>query len=199
MISFLVSVVLAILLFGGTISCMSKLFKLSDQASNSFENLVKEIKEFSKKSQEKETQGVVLVMDENSIIFKFDKPEDIITEKARLTYPANQCGGKRCMVLCKGFKEEEGIWECELMKGIPLEEGEEVVMLYLARLNIEAADPLNFLSTIQVVNMPQRAEIVLEKKGGKVWVKPWISAEEKAKEEEGKYEYEHDPTLVPMD
>ena len=74
MIKFLVTVLLALLIFAPACIFTSNLFRLSTQASQNFDELAKEINELDSGAK----SNFLLIMDEKSYIAKFDKDSDIL-------------------------------------------------------------------------------------------------------------------------
>lgn len=128
MIEFLVTVVLAILIFTPVCLATSKLLKLSDQARDSFTDFAGEIKKFAGENVKiGDKKLVLLIMDEESGIIPFNDEEPVLVftkytapdflligEKERATlietnyyvsYQRQTCKGVPCVCLCREFAE----------------------------------------------------------------------------------------------
>lgn len=119
MLKFLLTVILAIIIFAPACILTSKFFRLSAQAKDNFADLHSEMETFAKKASVGDYTGFALIMDENSYVAKFDVGTDILDDVTvdpypgkkltfwawRLNYPYPlQCKGKECLVLCREFE-----------------------------------------------------------------------------------------------
>ncbi|MFC1686848.1 hypothetical protein ACFL0E_00640 [Nanoarchaeota archaeon] len=171
MVKFLVTILITIIIFAPTIAFISKTFRISEQAESNFSNFMGEIKSLAASSKEKDEKTFVLILDKNTFIFKFNKAEDLVTKKIKLSYPKNQCLGKECIVLCQEIDFGDVV-SCKKMRGFPLEEGVKVVPFFLSRFNQEVdLSPGLGLETHSIIDMPRRNEITIQKESGKIYVK----------------------------
>lgn len=171
MIKFLVTMLITILVFGSTILVLSKLFRLSEQAENNFDKFVTEIQTLAANDKEDDKTSFVLILDRNTFIWKFSKPEDLVTESVKFEYPKGQCKGKECIVLCKDFvlDSESKKFSCKKTIGKPLEQKDTVMPFFLYRFG--EILPMGWEKTIDTSNVPRRTALVLQKESGKVYVR----------------------------
>ncbi|MBI4151597.1 hypothetical protein HY496_01390 [Candidatus Woesearchaeota archaeon] len=113
MVNFLVTVVLAILIFGSAGAIIAKVLGVEQQAKQNFYQLHKELKEFAESG--KILSGYIIILDEESFVAKFDankatnlylkrtykSPTDeyFVTDSLEID-PPSQCNGKDCLVFC---------------------------------------------------------------------------------------------------
>lgn len=125
MTKFLVGILLAIILFGGSAYMMSKFFRVSDQARNNFYDFNKEIKEFAKKSANGDKSSFLSIMDEKTFLTLYTKesadqkksldvrsPREFRSSIKMFKYPQAECQGKACFCLCQKIGEKNPI-NCE--------------------------------------------------------------------------------------
>ncbi|MBI2151877.1 hypothetical protein HYU21_04085 [Candidatus Woesearchaeota archaeon] len=129
MIDFLVTILLAIIIFAPACYFLGKMFTFSEQAKDSFFDLTKEIKSFAKDQKKTETSQL-LILDEGSFValFKdqekqliysteeFQNPGGEIVETADMdlvevsgyyfAYPVQSCTQLPCACLCRKISDE---------------------------------------------------------------------------------------------
>ena len=112
MVDFLTTVLLAIIIFVPTCYALSKVFVLSDQAKNSFEDFATEIQKFSKDENALKTTGVVILDKETSLVL-YNQPEQKLAffqegsfswKAYYLPYPQDKCEATPCLCLCRKFE-----------------------------------------------------------------------------------------------
>lgn len=126
MVKFLVTILLAIIIFAPACIISSKIFRLSSQAKENFGDFVKEIKEVSAAG-EGEKRSFMLIMDKGSFaaLFPHDEQTHPADSKPAINlgskylglpprvvcisfiYPTNECKGKPCLCLCREYRIEE--------------------------------------------------------------------------------------------
>lgn len=124
MMKFLVTMVLALIIFAPACAISSKLFRLSNQAKENFVDFVITIKELHKKGEDLEQRTSILILDDNSLIAFFKKGTDTIyfrtgkeastsSGPSSLAYSRGRsCGTEACACLCREFITENGAIEC---------------------------------------------------------------------------------------
>ncbi len=130
MLKFLLTVILAIIIFAPACILTSKFFRLSAQAKDSFQDFTDLVTKQVEKSKVGDYTGFMTILDDETYVAKFDngKPLDLLfTRKyeggprpfdvmARFSVIApSQCKGKNCFVLCQKFSidYESGSLSCE--------------------------------------------------------------------------------------
>lgn len=117
MLPFLVSVLLALLIFVPTCMKVSELFATSSQAKQDFVDFINEIKDFNEDAQVGDKLATILIMDDGNFIAFFKKDEGkttisawSIVEELSTTYklyshsyPANNCEKEWCACLCTDY------------------------------------------------------------------------------------------------
>ena len=118
MLKFLLTIILAIIIFAPACILTSKFFRLSDQAKSSFQDFTDLVAKQAEKAKAGDYTGVMTILDDETYMAKFDsgKPLDVLfTRKyeggprpfdtmARFSVIApSQCKGKDCFVLCQKF------------------------------------------------------------------------------------------------
>ena len=145
MVNFLVTVVLAILIFGGATAIIAKVLGVDQQAKQNFYKLDKELREFAQS--DKDLSGFLMILDEESYVAKFTKdtnlnllvlvrrtpigtsvspvPVEPIDESQKRVYQyPSQCAGKDCLVLCKKLAMIDDTWtvRCDEALILPVSE-----------------------------------------------------------------------------
>src|SRR3989338_7713352 len=101
MFDFVLTVLLAIIIFGPAVMIILKFFGFSsDQAKESFFDFVEEIEDFKEESSNGELRSLLLILDENSYVAKFDAGRNIVSNyqlgdqiwSFQLSYPP-ECSG----------------------------------------------------------------------------------------------------------
>lgn len=142
MVNFLVTVVLAILIFGGATAIIAKVLSVDQQAKQNFYRLDKELREFAQS--DKDLSGFLMILDEESYVAKFTKDTNlnllirakIIIEfggtrfeyqKRVYEYPP-QCAGKDCLVFCKKLAMIDDTWTVRCDEAIILPVSEKFII-----------------------------------------------------------------------
>ncbi len=133
MLNFLTSLLIAIFLFGTAFGIVSKVFRTSSQAKESFIEFLEDIEDFSNGG--KELDSSLLIMDEESLVILFkNKERKLILSQSKadfdasvtssflapdpeeikkridwkynfyFSYPANYCTKEECACLCDSFR-----------------------------------------------------------------------------------------------
>ncbi len=128
-VNMLITVVLAIVIFGSASAVIAKIFGIDQQGKQNFFKLNTELQDFAKSN--KKISGYMMVLDEESFVAKFDagKPLDLLFTrkydkgtgssfevKGRFSIDSPPpCGGKDCLVFCKPFSldYEHGKMTCD--------------------------------------------------------------------------------------
>ncbi len=117
MLKFLATLILALIIFIPACLFTSSLFRMSDQAKDSFGNFAKVLQDFAVSNEE--SKSFLLVMDEDTFITNFQQGRNIIFNKEistpggmenyeySLSYPSEQCEGQDCICLCRKIDETE--------------------------------------------------------------------------------------------
>ncbi len=130
MLKFLLTVILAIIIFAPACILTSKFFRVSDQAKSNFQDFTDLITKQAEKAKVGDYTGFMTILDDETYVAKFDsgKPLNLLfTRKyesgprsfdvaARFSVLApSQCNGKDCFVLCQKFSidYESGSVSCE--------------------------------------------------------------------------------------
>ncbi len=109
MLNFIATVLLAIIIFVPATLLISKLFRLSAQGEDSFNDLVKEIEDLAENGED-ESHTILLIMDEQTLIIGYNAQQD-----AKLCLDLNlctiapypeKCAGKSCICLCREFTSQ---------------------------------------------------------------------------------------------
>lgn len=116
MLEFLVTVILALLIFTPTCIFTSKFFRISQQAGENFHAFVDELEAFAQDEQ-RLSKTAVLIMDEETVIIGFNKPQPVVT-----------CVEGLYLHMCKEW-EVPNVQECSgpcicLIRKMKLPEGE---------------------------------------------------------------------------
>ena len=82
MLEFLVTVILAIIIFAPSCLFASKFFRLSDQAKQNYNDFAHDISDLAKNGKAGEKKSVLLILDAETGLFYFEKPELKITVDA---------------------------------------------------------------------------------------------------------------------
>ena len=136
-LSFLVTIIFSILLFGTAVGIGAKLLRLSGQASDNFDVFYDLFKNVAESDKTDVPSGFMLIVDENTFIaglkkgssinIKMDKllciaevstcDRQIIDENFIKTYNyPNECQDKDCLILCREFElSEETLGNTELI------------------------------------------------------------------------------------
>lgn len=167
MVKFLTTLLLAILIFAPACLFAGKLLKISDETTKNFNNFVDEVKAIAV-SPDGTKRSYMLILDENSFIFKFTETKDLVTESFNLTYP-KECENKECILLCRLADLNDEKIGCSDYFARPLGDNENVAGMFLYRFNIKKpwVSPANTDS----LYMSKRQAVQIEKTGGKVHVK----------------------------
>lgn len=104
MVNFLVTVVIAILVFGSASVIIAKVLGVDEQGKKNFFRLHQELLEFAK--DDKPVYSYLLILDKNTYVAKFDANKDINVGKVYgiesvFLYPKTSCKEKDCLVLCR--------------------------------------------------------------------------------------------------
>ncbi|GEM_PF-4067163 len=107
MVEFLVTVILALIIFVPTCIFISNFFRLSDQAQVSFLNFSKTLEHFPQN--EKKDVTSILIFDENTFVIGYNQNKDteLCTSEGicgKTKYPT-ECQGQSCLCLCTTSKE----------------------------------------------------------------------------------------------
>lgn len=108
MTSFLITVILAIIIFVPTCYGFSKLFRLSDQAKESFDNFADAVAKLPASEQKKTSEILILDQDTFVIAYNANKNAALCTAQNQCgesLYPAEECQGKSCLCLCQKFED----------------------------------------------------------------------------------------------
>lgn len=105
MVKFLVTVILALLIFAPTCMFTSKLFRLSDQAKENFKEFAILVREAHQTQQQR---AHLLVLDKDSFVVGYtaNKNTEICTAQGSCgttLYPP-ECGGESCVCLCREYQ-----------------------------------------------------------------------------------------------
>lgn len=121
LVKFLLTVLLALIIFTPACIFTSKLFRLSDQAGDSFGQFVTELKKFATEAKDGDHKNVVLTIDEESGIFFFqNKERQFFHEEIKIesnsegsndrkkvvryfAFPDQSCKKLPCVCLCREF------------------------------------------------------------------------------------------------
>jgi len=115
MLQFLVTVILAIIIFFPACAITSKLFGVGGQAEESFDSFVKEVKDLAKNGAIDEQREFILILDLNTLILAYNADQDIRmclntpggAEDCTVSkYPEQECSGKSCLCLCGEYSTE---------------------------------------------------------------------------------------------
>lgn len=104
MVKFLLTVILAIIIFAPACLLTSKFFRLSQQGKTNFNDLYKTLQDFAKKGEQGKFTGFTLILDENTYVTKFDAGIDYRVYDVPdivFLYPKAECKDKDCLVLCR--------------------------------------------------------------------------------------------------
>jgi hypothetical protein len=115
----ILGVLFAIIIFAPSIFLASQLFGASQQAKENFNDFVNEVKDFAKDSQDGDIRNFMLIMDENSAIYGFNKDSLGIQfhggtvgitrtrilgtndyHRHYIIYPEDKCNNQNCICLC---------------------------------------------------------------------------------------------------
>jgi len=117
MLHFIISIIIAILLFSVAFGFVAKVFSLSDQAADSFTDLAKEANDFGKSTKDKSSK--LLILDVGTIVVAFVPGERIFMYKEYIDPQApddegftfnyffpqpQECNNKPCLCLCREYK-----------------------------------------------------------------------------------------------
>lgn len=154
MLKFLVTIILAILVFLPACLFLSNFFRLSEQAEKSFVEFSEAIKEVPTLEDKKKTQ--ILILDKDTFVAGYNANQNVqlCTENGMCgisSYPA-ECQGKSCLCLCQTF-EETGFKSsgesipcpkrtCQLMEGINFADGLSVANFHLDEKEMKKAPNL---------------------------------------------------------
>jgi len=108
MTSFLITVILALIIFVPTCYGISKLFRLSDQAKGSFDNFAETLTKLPASEQKKTSEILVLDQDTFVIAYNANQNTKLCTAQnncGESIYPAAECEGKSCFCLCQKFED----------------------------------------------------------------------------------------------
>ena len=121
-LDFLVTLLLAIIIFAPACYFATNLFRLSDQSSNNFKDLSNEIIDLAGKGKNVEPRTFNLIMDENSFIVLFNDSGSVIIDKGyfrqtsnvyfgekNFSYPSLECSNQACLCLCRTYDVEDKI------------------------------------------------------------------------------------------
>ena len=158
MTSFLITVILAIIIFVPTCYGISKLFRLSDQAKGSFDNFAEAITKLPASEQKKTSEILILDQDTFVVAYNANQNTKLCTAQndcGESIYPAAECAGKSCLCLCQKF-EDTGFKS----------EGEDISCIDIGRVckkmdNIQFASGLlinNFYLDKKIQSAPNTAE-----------------------------------------
>ncbi len=135
-VNMIITVVVAILVFGSASMIVAKVFGIDQQGKKNFYKLNTELADFAKS--DTKLSGYMMVLDEETFVAKFDngKSLDLLFTreyKARQSFKVKghfsidqprECAGKDCMVFCKKFSLDYGMGKitCDEITVIPLED-----------------------------------------------------------------------------
>ncbi len=108
MTSFLITVILALVIFVPTCYGISKLFRLSDQAKGSFDNFAKVLEQLP--SSENKKTSEILILDQDTFVIAYNAHQNTKLCTAQndcgeSIYPAAECAGQSCLCLCREFED----------------------------------------------------------------------------------------------
>lgn len=121
MLHFIISVILAIILFSIAFGMVAKVFSLSDQAKDSFNDLVNEINQFADST--RESTSKLLIMDADTIVTAFMPGETVYvyedlsdplpfvpSETRHVYFPQpKECNDEACLCLCRDTRDERNL------------------------------------------------------------------------------------------
>ena len=144
MTSFLITVILAIIIFVPTCYGVSKLFRLSDQAKDSFDNFAEVVKQLP--STENKKTSEIIIIDKGTLLVGFNANYKVQYCAANgacgeISYPAT-CNGKACLCLCQEYSYESASASepilcsdrsCKALEGIQFAEKMGMTNFYLTK------------------------------------------------------------------
>lgn len=111
MIKFLVTIVLALIIFAPACAISSKLFRLSSQAKENFVSFIDEIEVLHRDGENNEQKTSILILDEGSFISLFKEGTETVSLRSgsmSFSRPLKRCWDKACACLCREFSVAEG-------------------------------------------------------------------------------------------
>ena len=126
MVDFLVTILLAIIIFVPACLLSSKLYQQSDESKSSFYDFVSEVEKFSKDARDGEIKSVLLNVDVDSPVVFFKDKEKVLVDienvlvpegEAATTedfyyyfnFPSEKCSNLPCLCLCQEYSSGEAI------------------------------------------------------------------------------------------
>jgi len=108
MTSFLITVILALIIFVPTCYGISKLFRLSDQAKEGFDDFADTLTKLPTSEQKKTSE--ILILDQDTFVIAYNAHQNTKLCTAQndcgeSLYPAAECAGQSCLCLCQEFKD----------------------------------------------------------------------------------------------
>lgn len=105
MTSFLITVILALIIFVPTCYGISKLFRLSDQAKGSFIELGKNLEQLPSLEHKKKSE--IIILDKDTLLIGFNAQQKVqycaaTNDCGEVAYPI-ECEGKACLCLCREY------------------------------------------------------------------------------------------------
>lgn len=137
MVSFLTTLILALIIFVPACMGVSKFFRLSDQAKDNFNNFVKEIQSLAKDGKEGENRNDVLILDQATAAVYFEPNSEEVKVEVNADFwswnfptdytiyikPPGKCEkGKGCLCLIRKAKFDATWWELAPSKVIITED-----------------------------------------------------------------------------
>lgn len=135
MVKFLLTMILAIIIFAPACLLTSKFFRLSEQGKTNFNDLYKALKDFAKKGEQGKFTGFMMIMDDETYLAKFDQGEQINVFLTRQydgvrpfevpvrfkIKPPSECKND-CLILCRkvfvDYEQKEIRCEEQIIKSI---------------------------------------------------------------------------------
>ena len=134
-VNMLVTIVLAILVFGSASVIIAKVLGVDEQGKQNFFRLHRELQEFAEKSKPGDLTGFTLILDEDTFVAKFDKGLHMVLSEmppVTIRYPQEECQDKDCLVLCRAVQNIgkkvgdvyiDNFYICKDILAIPLSDG----------------------------------------------------------------------------
>ncbi|MDP3733779.1 MAG: hypothetical protein Q8R37_00990 [Nanoarchaeota archaeon] len=183
-LNFILSILIALIIFVPTILFASELFRVSDQGKESFRSFVKELRRFAEDDATQKT--VLVILDEKTAVFLFDTKDSVFAYRKQdidsegvsasilirnynLSFPANKCAGVPCACLCQNINENNVI-PAESFQEIKTGVTTFTANYYFACDQLSCEDlatlPLgSSWSIYRSENDPRRMTVLLEKRG----------------------------------
>ena len=168
MIKFLVTMVLALIIFAPACAVSSKLFRLSNQAKENFVDFVYEVRDLHTNGEVGEQRTSILILDGGSFIAIFKEGSSYIglrSDSLSFSRPPDMCSDpkKACACLCREFSvsEDSNVISCAKINCEDIEEGIFTNSWSLERNDDEDIDAYHYRrATIQLKRSPDESVFI---------------------------------------